>query len=110
VACYINQHCHFGVTVTSLIEGCHATIKAYLQRGHSDLGRVFDKLKLFWTAQHADIQSTIAQQQNAPKHSLNIPLFAALLKQVHGCALQRILEEPQKHRFYDHNTSGIYRG
>ena len=37
VACYINQHYHFGVTVTSPIEGCHATIKAFLQRGHGDL-------------------------------------------------------------------------
>jgi MULE transposase domain len=30
VACYINQHYHFGVTVTSPIEGWHASLKAYL--------------------------------------------------------------------------------
>jgi hypothetical protein len=28
VTAYINQHPHFGVTVTSPIEGCHATLKA----------------------------------------------------------------------------------
>jgi MULE transposase domain len=96
VACYINQRSHFGVTVTSPIEGCHATLKAYLQRGHGSLKGVYDKLKLFWTAQHATIQTTIAQQQLAPKHSVNVPLFAAVLKQVHGNALQRILVEAKK--------------
>ena len=96
MACYINQRCHFGVTVTSPIEGCHATIKAYLQRGHGDLRRVFDSLKLFWTDQHATIQSIVAKQQLAPKHNVNVPLFAAVLKQVHGYALQRILEEHAK--------------
>ena len=96
MAAYINQYYHFGVTVTSPIEGCHATLKAYLQRGHGDLRGVFNKLKLFWTAQHATIQSTVAQQQLRPKHSVNIPLFAAVLKQVHGYALQKILEEHTK--------------
>jgi hypothetical protein len=95
VACYIKQRCHFGVTVTSPIERCHATLKAYLQRGHGDLRRIFDSLKLFWTDQHAAIQ-TIAKQQNAPKHNINVPLFAAVLKQVHGYALQRILVEHAK--------------
>jgi hypothetical protein len=47
VACYINQHFHFGITVTSLIEGCHTTMKSFLQRGHGDLKGVFDKIKLF---------------------------------------------------------------
>ena len=96
MACYINQRSHFGVTVTSPIEGCHATIKAFLQRGHSDLKGVFDKLKLFWAEQHASIQSTVAQQQLRPKHSVNVPLFAAVLKQVHGYALERILKELKK--------------
>ena len=96
MAAYINQRHHFGVTVTSPIEGCHATLKSYLQRGHGDLRDVFGKLKLFWTAQHATIEETIAKQQLRPRHSVNIPLFAAVLKQVHGHALQRILVEHTK--------------
>jgi hypothetical protein len=83
-------------TVTSLIEGCYAAIKAYLQCGHSDLGCVFNKLKLFGTEQHATIQLTVARQQLLPKHSVNAALFAAVLKQVHGYVLQRILEEAKK--------------
>jgi hypothetical protein len=30
IAAYITQRLHFGVTVTSPIEGCHATLKAFL--------------------------------------------------------------------------------
>ena len=56
--------------MTSPIEGCHATIKAYLQHRHGDLGRVFDNLRRFWTDQHATIQSTVAEQQLRPKHSV----------------------------------------
>jgi hypothetical protein len=96
VACYINQHLHFRVIVTSLIEGCHAAIKAFLQRGHSDLKGVFDKMKLFWTEQYASIQSTIAQQQLSTRHSVNVPLFGAILKQVYGNVLERILKELKK--------------
>ena len=96
VAVYIDQHPHFGVTVTSPIEGCHATLKGYLQRGHSDLRGVFNRLKHFWTAQQASIESTVAQQQLRPKHSLNIPLFAAVLQHVHTYALQKILQEQVK--------------
>jgi hypothetical protein len=61
VACYIYQYCHFGVTVTSPIERCHATIKGYLQRGHGNLKGVFTKLRLFWDAQHIAIELTQAQ-------------------------------------------------
>jgi hypothetical protein len=37
VAFWVNKNLHFGITVTSPIEGCHATLKTYLQRGHGDL-------------------------------------------------------------------------
>jgi hypothetical protein len=96
VAAWINREPHFGVTVTSPIEGSHATLKGYLQRGHSDLRGVFNKLKLFWEAQHSTIESTIAQQQFRPKHSVNIPLFSAILQHIHAYALQLILKEKAK--------------
>ena len=70
---------HFGITVTSPIEGCHATLKTYLQRGHGDLRGVFLKMKLFWKAQQQSIETTIAKQQLRPRHSINIPLFAAVV-------------------------------
>jgi hypothetical protein len=93
VAAYINQRLHFGVTVTSPIEGCHATIKTFLQRGHGDLRGVFNRLKLFWAAQQETINSTVGQQQLRPKHNVNIPLFAAILPHIHAYTLQKIREE-----------------
>jgi hypothetical protein len=96
VACWINQYYHFGVTVTSPIKGCHTNIKVYLQRGHGDLRGVFNNLKHFWAGQHASIKTVTAQQQFRPLHSINISLFAAVLKQVHGYALQKILQEHAK--------------
>jgi hypothetical protein len=53
-------------------------------------------MKLFWSEQYASIQSTVAQQQLLTKHSVNVPLFAPVLKQVHGCTLVRSIEEFKK--------------
>ncbi|CZT47497.1 uncharacterized protein RSE6_08066 [Rhynchosporium secalis] len=96
VAFWVDQLYHFGVTVTSPIEGCHATLKLYLQRGHADLRGVFLKLQLFWTAQHSGISSAIVKQQLRPRHSTNIPLLAAILPYVHTRALQKIVQEASK--------------
>ena len=96
IAYWVNQNYHFGVTVTSPIEGCHAILKSYLQRSNGDLRTVFDRLQLFWTSQHQTFKSTIAQQKLRPKHQINIPLFAATLQFVYGFALQKILQELAK--------------
>ena len=53
---FINCHLHFGITITSPVEGCRATLKSYLQRGRGDLRGVFSKLKNFWTAQYTSLQ------------------------------------------------------
>jgi MULE transposase domain len=96
IAAWINRQPHFGVVVTSPVEGCHATLKGYLQRGHGDLRGVYNRLKLFWEAQHESIKSTVAQQQLRPRHSVNIPLFSAVLQHVHAYALRLILRERAK--------------
>ena len=96
IAYWVNQNYHFGVTITSPIEGCHATLKSYLQRGNGDLRGGFVHMQHFWDAQHSAFTTTVAQQQLRPKISLNIPLFAAVLQHVHGYALQRILQEHAK--------------
>jgi hypothetical protein len=92
----VNQELYFGVSVTSPIKGCHATLKAYLKHNRSDLRGVFVKLRLFWKAQATAITTTSAQQQLRPKHNTNIPLFAAILQHVHGYTLQKILLEKAK--------------
>jgi hypothetical protein len=90
---WVDQRLHFGVLVTSPIEGCHSTLKSYLQRGNGDLNRVFDRLELFWTAQQQGILQATAQDQMRPKHHTNIPTFAKLVGQIHGYALQKLLLE-----------------
>jgi hypothetical protein len=96
VAYWVNQNYHFGVTVTSPIEGCHATLKSYLQCGNGDLRGVFVRLQYYWDAQHTAFTTTVAQQQLRPQNRVNIPLFAAVLQYVHGHALLKILQEHAK--------------
>jgi hypothetical protein len=96
VAYWVNQHYHFGVTVTSPIEGCHATLKSYLQRGNGDLRGVFLRIQHFWDMQHNTFKTTTAQQKLRPKISINTPLFATVLQYVHGFALDKILLEYAK--------------
>jgi hypothetical protein len=96
VAYWVNKNYHFGVVVTSPIEGCHATLKSYLQRGNGDLRGVFVRMQQFWDSQHIVFKTTVAQQQLWPKHSVNIPIFAAVLQHVHGYALQKIIQEHAK--------------
>ena len=96
VTYWVNQHYHFGATVTSPIEGCHATLKSYLQRGNGDLRGVFLRIQHFWDTQHETFKTTTAQQKLRPKISINTPLFAAVLQYVHGFALDKILLEYAK--------------
>jgi MULE transposase domain len=113
VAAWINHKPHFGITVTSSIEGCHATIKDYLKSGHGDFKAVFNRLQLFWAAQHTSIKTAIAQQQLRLPHSVNIPLLAAIREQVHGYALKRILQEqsrlPAKGQAPSKPCTGLFR-
>src|SRR5579859_5502978 len=93
---WVNQHLHFGVVVTSPIEGYHSTLKSYLQRRNRDLQSVFIRMNHFWDTQQISIRTTTAQQQIRSKHSTNISLFAAILQQVNGNTLQKILTERAK--------------
>jgi hypothetical protein len=68
---WIDQYLHFGIRVTSPIEGCHAVLKAYLQVSTGDLKGVFDRLLPFWPAQHQAIEYSLAAEHNRIKHHLN---------------------------------------
>ncbi|RFU26798.1 hypothetical protein B7463_g9536, partial [Scytalidium lignicola] len=93
---WVDQHHHFGVLVTSPIEGCHSTLKSYLQRGNGDLNDVFERLLLFWASQQNNINTTIAQEQLRRKHHINIHLFSAILGQVYDHALEKLVVERAK--------------
>ena len=53
-------------------------------------------IQLFQDSQHQTIVTTIVQQKLRPKMCVNIPLFAAVLQQTHGFALEKILKEYTK--------------
>jgi hypothetical protein len=93
---WVDQHLHFGCVVTSPIEGCHSTLKKYLQFSNQDLATVFNKLIHFWVAQQQGILDSVARQRLRPKHNTNIPLLAAVVGKVHDYALQKILKEHTK--------------
>jgi hypothetical protein len=96
VRCWVDQHLHFGVLVTSPIEGCHSILKQYLQRSNRDLAGVFSRLELFWASQQRGILQAVAQDQVRPKHNINIHIFAELIGHIHGYALRKLLQEVSK--------------
>jgi hypothetical protein len=93
---WVDQHIHFGVLVTSPIEGCHSTLKSFLQRSNADLNEVFERLLLFWKSQQHGIQTATAQEQLRRKHRTNIHLFSAVLGQVYDYALEKLVVERAK--------------
>jgi hypothetical protein len=93
VDCWVSAHFHFGIRFTSSIEGCHAMLKAYLQKSTGDLKGVFDNLFHFWPDQHRSIHNSTAQEQNQVKHCLNKTYFHMVKGLVHNRALFLILAE-----------------
>ena len=76
----------------SLIEGCHAVLKAYLRVSTSDLKGVFDRLLPFWPTQHCGICDTSTQEQNRVTHQLNKRYFDSIQGLVYDRALYLILQ------------------
>jgi hypothetical protein len=102
---WVDQCRHFGIRVTSPIEGCHAVLKAYLRVSTGDLKGVFDKLVLYWPKQHRDILDTSAQEQNRVVHRLNKRYFDLIQGLVHDTALYLLIRERAKlHKAEDEAT------
>jgi hypothetical protein len=96
IRCWVDTHLHFGVRVTSPIEGCHAVLKSYLKVSTGDLKGVFDRLKLFWPNQHQNIRDAAVHEQNRVKHRLNKSYFHLVQGLVYDRALYLILCECAK--------------
>ena len=71
-------------------------MKEYLQRSTASLDGVFEKLNLFWNAQHDRISDTTARQADVPRHTHRKSLFQGVIGFVHGYALQLVLAEESK--------------
>ena len=93
---WVDMNLHFGIRVTSSIEGCHAILKAYLRVSTGDLKGVFDRLILYWLEQHKNIHNAWANEQNKTKHRLNKSYFHLIQRLVYDRALFLILAECAK--------------
>lgn len=99
VKCWVDICLHFGVQVTSPIEGCHAVLKAYLQVSTGNLKGVFDRL-LYWPTQYQAISDTRAIEQGKMMHRLNKQYFDLVQHLVYNKALLLIMHECVKlHKF-----------
>jgi hypothetical protein len=100
VKCWVDICLHFGVRVTSPIEGCHAVLKAYLQVSTGDLKGVFDRLFLYWPTQHRAISDTRAIEQGKMMYRLNKRYFDLVQYLVYNKALLLIIHKCVKlHKF-----------
>jgi hypothetical protein len=93
---WVDKHLYFGILVTSPIEGCHVTIKAYLKRSTSNLKGVFDRLRLFWVNQQYNLLDAKAREMNKPRYNTSTPLFVVIQSKVYNYTLQKIIMEAQK--------------
>ncbi|CZS92389.1 uncharacterized protein RAG0_02817 [Rhynchosporium agropyri] len=93
---WVKQTYHFGITVPSPVESCHATLKLYLQRRHADLKRCILQITALLERSIYRHSINIAQQQLGPRHTTNIPLLATALPFVHSRALQIIILQYSK--------------
>jgi hypothetical protein len=107
---WVDKNLHFGVRVTSPIEGCHAVLKSYLKVSTGDLKGVFDRLQLFWPTQQRNIRDASAQEQNKVKHRLNKPYFHLVQGLIYDRALYLILCECAKlHKAKEQASSRVQR-
>ncbi len=72
---WVDRLLHFGHTITSRIEGSHAKLKTYLATSTLDLKGVYDKVVLYWTAQHMDYDTKLALARFRTPHQCQIPIF-----------------------------------
>ena len=80
VKAWVDQLPHFGHTITSRIEGSHAKLKAYLATSTLGLKVVYDKVVLYWTAQHMDYDTKLALARSRTPHQCQTPIFRPLLE------------------------------
>ena len=100
---WTSQHKHFGVTVTSRIEGGHSCLKKFLGTSKSDLFGVVKVISMLHTEQFDKIREELAKSRDSTPHDINakfntwmdpeinlkvVPQALKLLKQQYELTLQ----------------------
>ena len=58
-----------------------------------DLKGVYDKIVLYWQAQHADYMNNLTRSHSKMPHQSMQPLFTAVINKIHPYALDKIDEQ-----------------
>lgn len=93
---WVDRLPHFGRTITSRIEGSHAKLKIFLATSTLDLKGVYNKVVLYWTAQHMDYDTKMALARSYTPHRCQTHIFSALVGKAHPYALQKIHKQLRK--------------
>lgn len=109
VKAWVDHTPHFGHIVTSRIEGSHAKLKSYLGTSTADLKGVYDKIVLYWTAQHSDYITNLALSRTRTPHQFQTPIFSALIGKIHPYALHKVSDQLNKLAHPLPLCSGTYR-
>ncbi|KAM4067074.1 MULE transposase [Hirsutella rhossiliensis] len=101
VKAWVDQHAHFGNTVTSRVEGIHALLKAHLKKSTLNLFEAWRAMKHALLNQLSDLRSNQARQQIRVPIELSGPLYASVRGWVSHEALRKV-EEQRKMLAPDH--------
>ena len=103
VACFVNQHTHFGHVTTSIVESSHASLKRRLLSRTGNLGSVFESLVKFWSYQVNRIEQERSELMDRVPMNTDGPLFDNIRQVVVHKAL-RLLVLEQKKLVWDKET------
>jgi histone-lysine N-methyltransferase SETD2 len=76
VEAYTSEFKHYGVTVTSRIEGGHSCLKKFLGTSKSDIFGVVKVISMLHTEQYDKIRDELAQSRDLIAHDINAKLPA----------------------------------
>ncbi|XP_044717341.1 MULE transposase domain-containing protein [Hirsutella rhossiliensis] len=93
VKAWVDQHAHFGNTVTSRVEGIHALLKAHLKKSTLNLFEAWRAMKHALLNQLSDLRSNQARQQIRVPIELSGPLYASVRGWVSHEALRKVEEQ-----------------
>lgn len=95
VKAWVDQHPHFGNTVTSRVEGIHGLLKEHLKVSTLNLFEAWQAIKHALLNQLTELRSNQAKQQMRMPIELSGPLYSAVRGWVSHEALRKVEEQRQ---------------
>ena len=90
---WANQCTHYGVRVSSNVEGAHAELKSFLHTSTGDLHHVAEKFKLWIQKKEAQYNTDLEYARTHVKHTHRKRIFRKLIGRVSPYAIDEILDQ-----------------